>query len=276
MAERRPYPFLQPGMTALQTGSRHAYLAGLMYDAFGHLTKKQKTSMPALKRSYTKKNAAPRKYTKKSKGKGVSSDVKKTILAMATRYESTIPDAVGGVFNMTSNTIYSLNLTAFIDQGVTNQDRQGDAIFLEMLKLRGYVNSTTAGNAYSFRVMVGWSGEDYTLVTMANTGLTGSEIFLPSTGTTSTVHRIVNPKAFTVLYDSTIDVNSQLSTSADISSVIADIPLYQKFQYQSTASALGKTKNLFLVVIGYGVGLTTGSGVVGSSQINSALSFKNL
>lgn len=278
MAERRPYPFLTPGIDAFQTPVRHAYVAGLLYAAFGHLTKKIKTDTsnmaPLLKQpKYSRSNQLQR--TKKAKTKTFKSKVKKSILDMSANYHCTIPDTTGAVAIMDHNIIYSLNLTAFIGQGVTNVSRQGDEIFLAACKLRGSLYSDSASSGYQYRMLVGWSGEDYTLVSLASTGLVYSEIFLPTSGTTNICNAIVNPKAFTCLYDTTIVLNSQLATTRELTAFAETISIQQKFAYQSSASALGKTKNLFFVIIPYKtLGVTDND--CGGVNVAFDLIFKNM
>ena len=60
---------------------------------------------------------------------------------------------------------------------------------------------------------------------------------------------IINPKAFSVLYDQTMNLNSQIAGTVDVMSFAQTIQLNQKYLYQSAGSIYGKTKNLYVVVI---------------------------
>jgi len=173
---------------------------------------------------------------------------------------------------MLHNSIYSLNVTSLITQGDTNQNRDGDAVNLEALKLRGFFNSNVTAGAYVMRILVGWSGEEYTTANFTTLGLGTAEIFLPSGA--NTVTSIVNPKAFTVLYDEVFDINSQIAATADVCSIVKTVPLNQKFNYQSDASTMGKTKNLYIVAVAFVVGGTGGVTGVGNIALATDLIFK--
>jgi len=66
--------------------------------------------------------------------------------------------------DMTHGTIYTYMPTAGILQGTTEGTRIGDSVSLEALKLRGFLLSPAPANAYSFRILVGWTGEEYNTV----------------------------------------------------------------------------------------------------------------
>lgn len=146
--------------------------------------------------------------------------------------------------------IYTMNLTGQIVQGIQTNHREGDAIMLEALKIEGHFQSSADSNAYKFRVLVGYSGEEYAVTTLTTSNLTDAEIFHPGTATTIT-SGIVNPKAFTVLYDQVIDLNSQIEGDRTIQSVRDTIQLNKKFPYQAAASIYGKSQNLYMVVCSY-------------------------
>jgi len=154
--------------------------------------------------------------------------------------------------NVTINNaiIYSMNLTAQVIQGTSGSTREGDSIYLEALKINGLFQSATESNAYKYRLIIGYSGEEYPVVTYTAGNLTPDELFLPGTGA-AMVNGIINPKAFTVLYDQTIDLNSQIEGDRTIKSFSDTISLKKQFPYQSQASIYGKTQNLYAVVISY-------------------------
>jgi len=186
---------------------------------------------------------------------------------------NTIVDATNGGA-MLHNNIYTTNITAKVTQGDTNADRSGDSIQLVALKLNGVIHSAAVSGAYTYRVLVGYSGEEYTS-TFAATGLPSTEIFLPNGGTSFMAHAIVNPKAFTVLSDTCYDINSLVAAAADLISVNIKVNLSGKFPYQASASTFGKYKNLYVVVIGGVVGGTAGVTAAGSAFINTDLIFQD-
>lgn len=152
-------------------------------------------------------------------------------------------------------------------QGDSNIGRTGDSIYICALKVQGLYQSSAAANFYSMRLLVGWTGEEVTSVGASSSFVSGlglSEVFLPATGTTVSTNGIVNPKAFTVLYDMTIDSNSQIVTTVDGESFSFTVPINQSYYYQSSASVQGKLKNLVVVVAGFAAGGTTGTTAAGN------------
>lgn len=177
--------------------------------------------------------------------------------------------------SMTHNTLYTLNLTAGVTQGDANTNRDGDAIYLCALKLKGFFNTDTAASGYAFRIIVGYSGEEYSPVTFGS-GLGISEVFLPNTGTNTSDVGQINPKAFTVIYDEKYTLNSQISGVRDRLDYSINVPLNNKFfSYQSAASALGKTTNLYAIVMGGVIGGTTGTTAIGGTTVSWDFIFKN-
>lgn len=175
------------------------------------------------------------------------------------------------------NTVTSMCPTQGITQGDGNTNRDGDAIELEALKLKGSLVTATTAGAYQYRVMVGWSGEEFTTANIA-TGLVSAigatELFLPSTqGWVN--NALVNPKAFTILYDQTFDLNSQIAATQDIYNFNVTVPIHQGFSYQSSGSVQGKNRNLYVVVIGSVAGGTTGTTAAGQILLAYDLVFKN-
>lgn len=176
---------------------------------------------------------------------------------------------------MTHNTLYTLIPTAGPTQGDGNVNRDGDAIVLCALKLKGFYNTDTASNGYSFRVIVGFTGEEYTNVLFAS-GLGVSELFLPNTGSTISTNGIINPKAFTVIHDEKITANSAITGVRDKVDYEIKIPLGNRlFNYQSSASALGKDKNFAVIIMADAVGGTTGVTAVGGTSISWDFIYKN-
>jgi len=175
------------------------------------------------------------------------------------------------------NLIYSISPTQLIVQGDTNQDRDGDVAQLAALKVNGTIFADSVANGYCYRILVGYSGEEYNLSAgvLSVSGLVESEIFLPATGSGHRTAAIVNPKAFTCLYDEVIDINSLLSGVVDVHSYSLTVPLGDhKFNYQSTASQYGKTKNLYVIFLGSCAGGTIGVTAIGSTQMSFDLIFK--
>jgi len=169
------------------------------------------------------------------------------------------------------NVVYTLALTQQIVQGDTNSQRDGDAIYLEALKINGHFQAASTSNAYKCRIIIGYSGEEYNPNTFTASQLGTTDVFFSSTFWTNA---LTNPKAFTVLYDTTLDVNSQVSGVSSLQSYSATIPLKRMHSYQSNGAVYGKTRNLYAVVVPFGVGVAAGTSV-GSIFMNYDLIFKN-
>lgn len=266
-------------MKAFEVGVKHAMLWDNALDVFGlYPNKKQKTMPPVPRSKYVSAKARSKIY--KSKGRKNTSIIKKTILSMATTYNDQQNDNVV-TSNVLHNTIYSNNITAKVTQGTADDTRQGDSIFLQGLKIKGTVQTPTASNGYQYRVLVGWSGKEFNVAGFgtpgASTGLSAADIFLPFTGALFQTAAVVNPKAFTVLYDQTLDLNSQLSGVSDLAGLDMYIPMNKKFSYQAGASLMGKTKNLYVIVCAIvSNGGVTGVTLAGIAHLNTVLQFKNL
>jgi len=197
----------------------------------------------------------------------------KKVRSLAPYKHNTINDSANTA-TMTHNTIYTTNITAKVTQGVTNADRIGDFIHPVALKVRGLIVTTAVTGAFAYRILVGYSGEEYN-VTASNAGLTATELFLPSTGAFVAGQAIVNHKAFTVLYDETVDINSLVATAADRKTVQLKVSLSGKFPYQASTSSMGKTRNLYFVIIGHVVGGVAGTTSTGTGSFNSDLIFQD-
>lgn len=168
---------------------------------------------------------------------------------------------------LTHNTIYTMVPSQAIQQSVSGEGRIGDDTYLCALKLTGHFLSHTTAGAYSYRVIVGWSGEELTtagIATSLQAGLGITELFLPGTAGTWTGNGVINPKAFTVLHDSIYDINSQIAGTADLTTFNITVPINYDFKYQSAGSVQGKTRNLCVVVIGGVAFGTTGTTAAGN------------
>lgn len=177
---------------------------------------------------------------------------------------------------MTHNTIYTLVPTALPVQGDGNSNRDGDAIVLCALKLNGFFDTDPAAGAYGYRIIVGFTGEEYSNTTFGS-GIGASELFLPVTSDIVSDNGIINAKAFTVLHDEKFTVNSEIASTRSRCDYNIYVPLNnQKFYYQSATSALGKLKNLVVVVMGSVVAGSTGTTSVGGTTISWDFIFKNM
>lgn len=265
---------MRPGMKAAVAGVHYALVGESLKrtaeQVYGLYQKKQKTaaSMP------TKKTTV-KKTTRRSKP-SKTSVVKQTLLGMAATYHDTQNDSTVNINPMLHSVIYTNNVTAQIGVGTTNSSRQGDQIYMKGLRVQGNVFTDVLASAYQYRVMVVMSGEEYDFGMSFGAGLTPDQIFLPATGGLFQSNGIVNTKAITVLYDQMIQINSQVAGALDTAGVSFYVPLNRKFQYKEGGSEFGKSKNLYLVIIGDAAGGGLGVTDSGSCQFSTDLNFKNL
>jgi len=196
------------------------------------------------------------------------------VRSLAPYKHSTLNDSVN-TSSMTHNTIYTTNITAQITQGDGNANRDGDAVILVSLKVKGAIHSPAATGAFMYRLIIGWSGEEYA-VTGSSSGIVDAELILPNQGTSFKANANVNPKAFTVLHDEMLEINSLIASSTDVKSFAFNVPFSgAKFAYQASASTFGKLKNLYCIVIPSVVGGSGGVTACGSFFINTDLVFQN-
>lgn len=220
-----------------------------------------------LSRSYT------RYSNKRQKTASKRDSVKAQMLRVIDNHHSTMDDNNYLVTSATQNTIYTANLTSVPVQGTTNKQRIGDKIHIQHVDYSISIATAPAAGAYTWRIMLLWSGEEYNPAgTASGLGFTG--LFLPNTGTRNTALGIVNPKAITVLLDQTIDINSIVATIPDVATLKGRIPIHQDFLYDKTGAVYGKTKNLYFVCIPYVVGGTTGATSCGDILPNFDMVFK--
>jgi hypothetical protein len=213
--------------------------------------------------------SATRTMTKRRKRRGAYS---KTFKARVrdippAKHHSGISETV-----ITDNQIFTMGITQGVGPGTGNNQRIGDSIFLEALKINGHFQSSEVSNGYKYRILVGYSGEEYGTLVLASGNLNTGELFLPSGG--ENVNKIVNPKSFTAIYDEVVDINSQIEGDGTIQSFRATIPLKRNFDYQQATSVYGKTVNLYVVVIGYAIG-TVDASPIGAIYLTYDLIYKN-
>lgn len=202
--------------------------------------------------------------------------VTKKILSMSSQFYAVLAPNLTASFH---NFIYSANLTAQIPQGQAINGRQGDEVYLTSLHLKGIIGTDVVSNGYQYRVMIVMSGEEYTATNFSATQLTYSELFLNTTGAGSLLYGTVapiNPKAITVLYDETFNLDSQVPVTRNVTGFERTIPLYRKFLYQGSGSVFGKTKNLYAVFIPCALNGADGTTPTGQIVMSARLGFKNL
>lgn len=227
---------------------------------------------------YSGGNTRTRTYTtKKRKSNPSKKSIKAVMMRNIDNHHMSTNDSTIVVTNagFTHNTLYTHNITGQITQGTANSNRIGDKIHIQSYRVRGsFIAPTTAG-AYTYRVIVCWSGNEFTAPNLTS-GIGSAALFLPNTGGSNLTTGLIDPKAVTVLYDETYDINSQVSPVADISSVAFTVPINQDFVYENAGAVFGKFKNMYLIVLGFAAGGTPGTTLLGTALFSEDIIFKPL
>jgi len=176
----------------------------------------------------------------------------------------------------THNTVYAVSPTQNITQGTTNSQRIGDSVHLLSLKVSGWVcSNATLTKATEFRIITLYSGEEYSCGgSLTTPTFSGSELWVTTATPGWGPNSITNPKAVTILDDRRITLNNSISSVSDLESFNYTVPLNTDFDYQATGSVYGKTRNLYVVVIGAILDGTSGSTAWGVTNVFTDLVFK--
>lgn len=251
---------------SIKRASNFGYSAGMNYK------KGRKTAYVTKANGYNKNNyyKPPVNSRRRNRFRGQPSMQKQIVSAMpAKHFAGEAPTS------LIHNVITTMIPTSGIIQGTGNTQRVGDSITLCALKLKGFFNTDTSANAYSYRIIIGYTGEEFSGIgSTLGSGLGATELFLQNT-TSTVITGIINPKAFTVLEDYTVDINSLIAATRDVMSYSLNVNLGDtRFVYQSNGSTQGKTRNLAIVVIGSVVAGASGVTAVGGTTLTWDLIFK--
>lgn len=189
------------------------------------------------------------------------------------------------VFNSGAGTThqvqYLYNICARVAQGLGLDDRQGDAIYMEAVKLNIQLATDTVSNAYHYRIMLFYSRDEYTTLGQTYsagilaTGTPLGDMILPSQNSFTAASLITNPKCVTKVFDLVVDINSQVTGAASAKTLSLNIPLKKEFKY-STNGQYGKFKNLYLLIVPEAYGGTLATTDAGDYFFNLDLIYKNI
>jgi len=177
--------------------------------------------------------------------------------------------------NATSDTVLSHNITAQLTQGTTDGKRVGDEVYLNALHINGSIITDVKAGFYRFRILVGWSGEEYdpAAADITTGGLGASQVFVQNP--TEILTGIVNTKAFTTLYDTILDISSQIDGCNEGQTFRTVIPLNQKFKYNGAGDKYGKTKNLYIIMVPKFFGPVTPAANIGIQYTSYVLKYSD-
>lgn len=214
--------------------------------------------------------------TKKRVTKSRSHSLKKAILGVSEAKHNTNHAA----FALTHAEAFSFSPTQSVTQGTSRQNRIADEIYLEAIKIRGFINTDAEANAYTFRLMVLYSEKEYdnTVGTLGDipykkNAFGAGDLFQDNTGVAPLITGVVDSKRCTVLFDKTIDINSQTEDNYDIATISETIQLQKSFPYRTQGGVYGKNTNLYIVLIPYHLP-KTGHTTFGGATLDTDLIFK--
>lgn len=171
-------------------------------------------------------------------------------------------------------TIYSLNPLGNIVRGVNNNNRIGDEIFLEAIKLKGIIlTNGTSANTVHLRLMLIKTKQQYLGASDTwGSGVGSTDLFL-ATSSNLTIGEL-DPKLCTKVYDHTHTLSPLISTQTLSKEFDLLVPIKQRFIFQ-TGTNFGKFVNYYWVATAFQFGATSGTTTVALLNMNSDLIFKN-
>jgi len=243
-------------------------------DALLRLRGAQPQSIPGKRPTFTR-TKTKMKVKRQAKTK-VSAAIKREIRKVSMRNTEIKNCSTGSSASLTHATQQAYNQTAIIINGTNSLQRVGDEIFLQYLRLNFLISAPTTAGAYSYRLMAVYSSEEYANTSFSTASLAFSEMFLINATAGTNVSAVPNLKAITILYDTVVDVNSNITGVSEVANVHTVINLKNhRFPYQAGGSAQGKFKNLYIVVIPYVVGGVVGTTGCGTVNCNASLDFRD-
>lgn len=258
----------------------YAGIGGIANHLGGYIVNLEDNDQPQYRNRKPSQTKTQMKYpTKKRVSKGKVSTAVKQYVKKASLMKTEIKNYNLVVSNaaVVHATQYAHAMTQGIVQGTTNEDRVGDEIFINAIRFNILVASNATAGAYSYRLMLVWSGEEFNNAgTLASTSLASSEVFLPGFDNGAKFLGVVNRKAVTVLWDRVVDINSNIANTSDCITVSGTIGMKnQRFPYQAAGSIYGKTKNLYFVAIPNVVNGVTGTTGCGAITITYSIDFRD-
>lgn len=272
-----PTPPVTPNIirTLTATGRLLAAGASAREAANVMLTLRQPQYLAQKRGMIVTKTKTKMKYKKPGKSK-VSLAVRKEIKKISIRNAEIKNSDNGTSASLLHLQQRAMGITQCVTQGTTQITRVGDEINLTAFRFNIIIQAPTTAGAYSYRILVVYSGEEYAATTLSTSSITFGEIFLPNIVAGSDNMGVVNKKAVTVLHDENIEINSNIASTSDVVAIQREINLRNvTFKYQASGSVYGKVKNLYLVMIPSVVGGTASTTACGTALINSSLDFRD-
>lgn len=172
---------------------------------------------------------------------------------------------------MTHNTTYVHSPTMNIAKGTDDNDRVGDKIHLEAIKVKFlFHDASTNVNATFAKLIVGYLDTD----TFTSTGWQTGGSYSYGNGVSFGVLDIVDPKKFTEVANYTIKLPHLVDGSETAEIIEETLMLKKDFVYE-TNQVYGKEKNLVFLIVSSVIGGTGGSTITGKGFLTYDLIFKD-
>jgi len=171
--------------------------------------------------------------------------------------------AISGA-SYTHNTIYTFNPLAQITQGDGEASRNGAAIGLKTMSMRGVMSndaSTNTNNTKNLRVLLLASSVQSDPGATLGSGLGATDIFY---NTTFPALYTPNMRLVKVLCDQVVELQPTIGTAIVSKYFEANCAIDQTFEFRTDASKYGTSANLYWVVLPY-----QDAGVSGTTQMGS-------
>jgi hypothetical protein len=237
----------------------------------------------ALKRSNKqKKSSKSRRWFVAASGWGLNLDVGSGEKSSKTRRSEFSQKDTAAFYTLTNNiaagnflqnTIYTHNIAGSIVQGTADSNRVGDYIHIDTVSLKFLLDTSTATNpSFSFvmRTMLIAITTQYNATGFV-AGVGSTDLFYSSTPPL-TVAR-VNPKLCKVLCDDLIYIRPRINATSDVAIQHVECRLNQPFEYR-TGAIYGTAANLYLLMIPYQAGGTSGVTQCGQFSYDINVSFE--
>lgn len=174
---------------------------------------------------------------------------------------------------LTQNTMYTLSPIQGLIQGVAENQRVGQQVFMRHLKIRGSITNNVATPSVYYRVLVCWLDEQFVQGWAFVTGQINQPLLFYGSGNLTTA-LLNNKTGAKVICDRYYYNVAQYSGNYKIRKFSIDCPLFEKVTFNTTGVLLNQ-KQLYVVIIPFTPGGINDTTAVGELRVSSILSYKD-
>lgn len=207
--------------------------------------------------------------------RSLTSKIKATELRLAETKRKTVTNA--SIPTSTHNTIYTFNPLGNITAGTAVSNRLGDRIFVKGINVRLHLFSPYADQDVKYRFIVCKHDDEYLSASDAwGSGLGSSQLFY---NYNDGVIAQTDPRRVHIIHDEILQLPrmSVSATPAQNVSLLKDMYINVSHDQQYvTGTNFNKKQNLYLAIIPYRVGGTTGTTICGQVDMSAVVTFKDM